>query len=418
MTVSPGRNFRIVVVSPAKLCPFAMFACCIALCLLQMLPGFCSEGDTLRRWTELRYSAHKHEQQNDWKEARLELLSALELANKLGSNSLYRAVSLRELAYVAGEQKDYAQALSLLQAERPLVESVPNAPLSIDNLNMLIKFSCLSDKEKQAVSYYSELRKVASLTDDLAMGGAFLIAELYQRQGKTKEAITWWTRIQHELAQCRGKEDGMTLTSELRLVEANQKAGNSERALQEYLEIARKGMRHDYEFAHVVKPALTGACTLYHQQNRDDLAEALYSETLSNMSSLTPADRVYLYRRLFDTIIYYGSGTDRLTRATKQTARLVKLGAIENNESLRSEASFERAMLCVLSRKTAGEIRQLSQAVTVVEDLNLLADSCASSNEPGLAKLSVDLYTYSLAKCPNQPKVQEARKRATSSLAR
>jgi hypothetical protein len=308
--------------------------------------GAVGESILLADWTRLRIAAQQKSNQHDDFAALQNWRNALGLADKLGSDSMYRAISLRELAEFLLRHAKNDEAMTLLLQERAIVSAVPNAPMAIDNLAALVQVSAQLGNERLALAFMAHLEKISDFTDDMVVGSAEHIASMYAKLGKTERENEYREQLWKSVAKARGSSDSQTLVRLLNVADSSAKKGNLKIALGHYLQVVREATRKQYNFAEVIKPAISGACTIYHTLHQDDQAEALYSETLNSMwSSLSSEDRAYLFRRLFDTIVWYGSGPARFERAEKTVKEADDLGQRENDHYLLAEAACERAAL-------------------------------------------------------------------------
>jgi hypothetical protein len=304
------------------------------------------ESALLTDWTKLRIAAQEKSHKHDDFAALENLRNALALADKLGPKSMYRAVSLRELAEFQIKGGKYDEALALLLEERSIVSGVPKGPMAIDNLAELVHVSVQLGDEKSALDYMADLERISDFKDDMVIGSAEHVASMYARLGRTKLEHEYRERTWKSVAKARGDVDPQTLVLKLKVADLSAKEGNLKDALVQYLEIVREAIGKQHSFNEMIKPAITGACTIYHTLHQDDKAELLYTEVLNSMrSSLSSAEKAYLFRRLFDTMVWYGTGAARLERAEKTVQKVSEQGRRENDRYLLAEGACERAAL-------------------------------------------------------------------------
>ncbi len=286
--------------------------------LLQLLPALSClsvENETeLTDWTNLRISARRNIDAKDPNQAQKDLERALEIADKLGHTSLYRAITLRELADLHLKEKQYDSAIALLLEEKPLVEGIPDCPLSIDNLSMIVIVYAMCGKETEAWTYMNRLKKLRDFSDDQVIGSAFEIATMYRAKGQVQKELDWLRRIEEETSKVRGSDDSMTMQCLLHIADSYYKYGNIDLALRYFLQVARNGMAHSQSFCDVVKPAITGAGTIYHRLGKENLAASLYEETFRSMNqTLSSDDKVYLCSMIVSVSAICGKETTART---------------------------------------------------------------------------------------------------------
>jgi tetratricopeptide (TPR) repeat protein len=317
------------------------------------LPGLpLAPHQQLDSWTKLRLEGYARSRRGDKEGALQSFQQALEMCKSMGSRtSMYRAISLRELAAFLLEQRQFKQSLQLLKEERPLVEPLPSSPLALDCLHMAVRAAAGADDEAYAKSCLKDLEDNWGYQEIFVRSAGEEIVELYRRKGQTDKQISLLQRLLAETAKISDEFDTKRFELELHLAQCFERQRKLDQSLQHYIICVRASMVSPEMFEQITKPALTGACTIYHMQHKDDQAQSLYTEVLSKMEKHLSEQKVYLYRRLFDTMLYYGSSHADYQKARDLPAALRAVARKTRDKRLMVEADHQWSTIMTIEGK-------------------------------------------------------------------
>jgi tetratricopeptide (TPR) repeat protein len=313
-----------------------------------------SQEDAHTSWCHLRIATQQALAKKQLDLALSDAQSALRLAGTFGEYSVYRAISLRELADVWCARRQPEKAIALLKLENRIVEKVPNSPLLIENLKFTAVLLWDLKQYEESLAYDRKvldcMRATFGNDDRRTIGQAHLIADIE----RSKNDLIKSEQFQQQyltLVNAKGASHADTLKALLTLANWEQDRDMPDKALADYEKAALAGCENPQSFASIVVPALHGAGDELRANRHFDELKQLYANVLaSKKARLEPAQRSLLLSQWFDAQILWIDGKSRaeqLKRAADISRQLNAFAATTDDPAVKADAHARNAVLAL-----------------------------------------------------------------------
>jgi len=319
-----------------------------------------SPADTLKVWTNMRVEIQDESNKNQRNSALRTARAALRLSDKLGSESSYKAISLRELAEVLRMCNQCDQAVSLLMLENRIAGKIPNSPFLLDNLKFTASVLWQEEKCDESLVYD---RKALDLMR-ASFGGDDSRTQSQARQIASKEISkvslmelkqakqNWLTHL-----NMVGTSHIDTLKDLIALADWENDHNMAGEAMNHYKKAAMDGCNNPQAFSTIVAPALKWAGIHLHASKLDDQVALLYTKVLAcKESALTPRQRSLLLSQWFDTLESWTDAQSRqnqLRRAAQLRLQLDALAAKTDDPVVKADALCRDACMSLINEDKA-----------------------------------------------------------------